>query len=76
MDNAKRFADLARAAVADGFTAFKSMAVPSTMPIEGLKPVKAAEACIAADQMQLYKLLCRQVAQKMGMTASRMIRVA
>src|SRR6185436_13591405 len=28
--------------------AFKSMAVPSTMPIEGLKPVKAAEACVAA----------------------------
>jgi galactonate dehydratase len=24
------------------------MAVPSTMPIEGLKPVKAAEACVAA----------------------------
>src|SRR5258705_5696937 len=48
VDNAKRFADLARAAVADGFTAFKCMAVPSTMPIEGLKPVKAAEACVAA----------------------------
>jgi galactonate dehydratase len=47
VDNAKRFADLARAAVADGFTAFKSMAVPSTMPIEGLKPVRAAEACVA-----------------------------
>lgn len=29
-----------------------------------------AEATIAADQMQLYKLLCRQVAQKMDMTAS------
>lgn len=29
-----------------------------------------AEACVAADQMQLYKLICRQVAQKMGMTAS------
>ncbi len=48
VDNAKRFADLARAAVADGFTAFKSMAVPSTLPIEGLKPVKAAEAAVAA----------------------------
>jgi len=47
IDNAKRFADLARAAVADGFTAFKSMAVPSTLPIEGLKPVKAAEAAVA-----------------------------
>jgi glutamine synthetase len=29
-----------------------------------------AEAGIAADQIQLYKLLCRQVAYKMGMTAS------
>ena len=47
-DNAKRFADLALAAVADGFTAFKSMAVPSTMPIEGQKPVRAAEAAVAA----------------------------
>ena len=32
---------LAQAAVADGYTAFKSMAVPSTMPIEGQKPVRA-----------------------------------
>jgi glutamine synthetase len=29
-----------------------------------------SEALIAADQIQLYKLLCRQVAQKMGLTAS------
>jgi len=48
VDNAKRFADLALAAVSDGFTAFKSMAVPSTLPIEGLKPIKAAEATVAA----------------------------
>jgi len=48
VDNAKRFGDLALEAVANGFTAFKSMAVPSTMPIEGLKPVKAAEACVRA----------------------------
>ena len=48
VDNARRFADLAQQAVADGFTAFKSMAVPSTMPLEGLKPIKAAEACVAA----------------------------
>jgi galactonate dehydratase len=46
--NARQFAELAQQAVAEGFTAFKSMAVPSTMPIEGLKPVKAAEACVAA----------------------------
>jgi len=29
-----------------------------------------AEAVVAADQMQLYKLICRQVAQRMGITAS------
>ncbi|HAY81956.1 MAG TPA: D-galactonate dehydratase, partial [Planctomycetaceae bacterium] len=48
VDNAKQFADLARRAVAEGFTAFKSMAVPPTMPIEGLQPIKAADACVAA----------------------------
>ncbi len=47
-DDAKRFADLARAAVEDGFTAFKSMAVPPTLPLEGLKPIRAAEAAVAA----------------------------
>jgi galactonate dehydratase len=47
-DDAKRFADLARAAVADGFTAFKSMAVPPTMPLEGLRPLRAAEQAVAA----------------------------
>ena len=29
-----------------------------------------SEAVVAADQFQLYKLLCRQVASKLGMTAS------
>ena len=48
VDNAQRFAELAQQAVADGFTAFKSMAVPPTMPIEGLKPIKAADACVFA----------------------------
>ncbi len=48
VDNAKQFAELALEAVEEGFTAFKSMAVPPTMPIEGLKPIKAAEACVAA----------------------------
>lgn len=48
VDNAKRFADLARQAVAAGYTAFKSMAVPSTMPIEGQKPVRAAAAAVEA----------------------------
>src|SRR5262245_3511219 len=47
-EDAQRFADLARQAVADGFTAFKCMAVPPTRPLEGLKPVKTAEAAVAA----------------------------
>jgi galactonate dehydratase len=47
-EDAKRFADLARQAVADGFTAFKCMAVPPTQPLEGLRPVKTAVACVAA----------------------------
>ena len=48
VDEAQRFADLAQQAVADGFTAFKCMAVPPTMPIEGLRPVRLAEACVRA----------------------------
>ena len=48
VEEANRFGDLARQAVADGFTAFKSMAVPPTMPIEGLKPIRAAEAAVKA----------------------------
>jgi len=47
-DDAKRMAELAQAAVADGFTAFKSMAVPPSMPIEGLKPIRTAELAVAA----------------------------
>lgn len=47
-DDAKRFADLAQNAVAEGFTAFKCMAVPPTMPIEGLKPIRTAESAVAA----------------------------
>ena len=48
VNEAKRFGDLAQQAVADGFTAFKSMPVPEQMMIEGLRPVKFAEACVAA----------------------------
>jgi galactonate dehydratase len=44
----ERFAELARRAVADGFTAMKSMAVPPTMPLEGSQPVRHAEACVRA----------------------------
>jgi galactonate dehydratase len=47
-DDAKRFGELATCAVADGFTAFKAMAVPETMPLEGLKPIHYAEACVKA----------------------------
>lgn len=47
-DDAKRFGELAQQAVADGFTAFKSMAVPETAPIEGLQPIRYAEACVKA----------------------------
>src|SRR5262249_13389405 len=46
--DAKRFAQLARRAIADGFTAFKSMAVPETMPLGGLPPIRYAEACVKA----------------------------
>lgn len=45
---ANRFADLAQQAVESGFSAFKCMAVPPTMPLEGLAPVRAAEACVRA----------------------------
>ncbi|GMV80764.1 MAG: galactonate dehydratase [Planctomycetota bacterium] len=46
--DAKRFAELARKAIEEGFTAFKSMAVPETMPLEGLKPIRYAESCVRA----------------------------
>lgn len=46
--DAKRFGELALEAVEDGFTAFKSMAVPETMPLEGLQPIHYAEACVHA----------------------------
>jgi galactonate dehydratase len=46
--DAARFADLAQQAVEEGFTAFKCMAVPETMPLEGNRPVRYAEACVAA----------------------------
>jgi galactonate dehydratase len=47
VDNARAFGDLASKAVAEGFSALKSMAVPPTMPLEGLKPIQSAEACVA-----------------------------
>ena len=47
-EDANRFADLALQAVEDGFTAFKSMAVPPTLPLEGQKPIRTAVACVSA----------------------------
>ena len=47
-DDAKRFGELAAEAVSEGFTAFKSMAVPWTAPIEGLRPIRYAEKCVGA----------------------------
>jgi galactonate dehydratase len=44
----KRFAELAKGAVEEGFTAFKSMAVPETTTLEGLEPIRYAEACVKA----------------------------
>jgi galactonate dehydratase len=46
--DAGRFGDLASRAVEEGFTAFKSMAVPETMPLEGNRPVRYSEQCVAA----------------------------
>jgi galactonate dehydratase len=48
VSEAPRFAQLAQEAVADGFSAFKCMAVPPTAPLEGLAPIKAAEECVRA----------------------------
>lgn len=46
--DARRFAELAQAAVAEGYTAFKAMAVPPTLPLEGLRPIRRAEAAVGA----------------------------
>jgi galactonate dehydratase len=46
--DAKRFGELAQQMVEQGFTAFKSMAVPETMSLEGLRPIRYAEANVAA----------------------------
>lgn len=46
--DAGRFAELAQRAVEQGFTAFKTMATPETMPLEGMRPIRYAEKCVAA----------------------------
>jgi glutamine synthetase len=42
---------------------------PEVAPSQFEMNYSYTEACIAADQVQLYKLLCRQIAQNMDMTA-------
>lgn len=46
--DASRFADLAIEAKERGFSAFKAMAVPETMSLEGIAPVHYAETCVRA----------------------------
>ncbi len=46
--DAPRFGELAKQAVEEGFTAFKSMAVPPTMALEGMQPIRYAEKCVKA----------------------------
>ena len=71
--DAQRFGELAAQAVAEGFTAFKSMAVPPTMPIEGLMPVRHAEACVRAmrdavgDQIDIMVDCHARPSPRMGM---------
>lgn len=48
VEEANRFADLAQQAVESGFSAFKCMAVPPTLPVEGLAAVNAAATCVEA----------------------------
>lgn len=43
---------------------------PEVAPSQFEMNFEYSEATTAADQIQLYKLICRQVAQKMGLTAS------
>jgi len=46
--DARRFGELAHKAVEEGFTAFKSMAVPPTAPIEGMQAIGYADKCVKA----------------------------
>lgn len=47
-DDAKKFGEQAAALVEQGFSAFKTMAVPWTLPIEGTRAINYAEACVRA----------------------------
>ncbi len=43
---------------------------PEVAPSQFEMNYSYTEACVAADQVQIYKLICRQIAQQMDMTAS------
>ncbi|MBX7084381.1 MAG: glutamine synthetase family protein [Nannocystaceae bacterium] len=67
-DDLRRFIDAAAEAQrAMGFANEKDH--PEVAPSQFEMNYSHAEATVAADQVLLYKLLCRQVAQNMGMTA-------
>ena len=68
-DTLRRFIDAAAEVQrAMGFVNEKDH--PEVAPSQFEMNYSFTEALIAADQVQLYKLLCRQVAQNMGLTAS------
>jgi len=68
-DALRRFIDAsAEAQRALGFANEKDH--PEVAPSQFEMNYAHTEACVAADQVQLYKLICRQVAQQMEMTAS------
>ncbi len=69
MDPLRQFIDTAAEVQrAMGFTNEKDH--PEVAPSQFEMNFSYSEATIAADQIQLYKLICRQVAQRMGLTAS------
>jgi len=53
IEEASRFAELAADAVERGFSAFKSMVVPATSPLDGNRAVRAAENAVAAMREQV-----------------------
>ena len=67
-DALRRFIDsAAEAQRALGFANEKDH--PEVAPSQFEMNYSYTEACVAADQVQLYKLICRQVAQQMDMTS-------
>ena len=47
-DQPERMAERARESVAAGYTAIKALVVPVSEPLDGLAPIRRAEACMAA----------------------------